>query len=166
MAITRYVEGRRRLKPPGHYLVHPTPPWSHKSQYHGHEWTTYMPFVPCQLTIPFLRALKLWPWNCEVKNLGCGQRESLYSRQTIFLIRFLIISHQSDQHSLRYSYFENWLWKSNVKVMSEVKGQDHIIYAVSNRCTSFSFLINRTNHSWATAKRVFDLGKNTFQFLK
>ena len=24
-----------------HYLIHPpTPPWSHKSQYHGHEWTT------------------------------------------------------------------------------------------------------------------------------
>ena len=34
---------------PGHYPVHPpTPPRSHKSQYHGHEWTEYIPFVPCR----------------------------------------------------------------------------------------------------------------------
>ena len=43
--------------------------------------------------------------------------------------------------------------------MGEVKGQGHIVYPVSNRWTSFSFLINRTNHSWDMANRVFDLEK-------
>ena len=39
------------------------------------------------------------------------------------------------------------LEKSKVKVMNDVKGRVHIVYLVSNRCTSFSFHINRTNHS-------------------
>ena len=41
--------------------------------------------------------------------------------------------------------------------MSEVKGQGHILYQVSNQSTSFSFNINRTNYSWDLAKIVFDL---------
>ena len=36
------------------------------------------------------------------------------------------------------------LEKSMVKVMSEVKGQGHILYPVSNRCTSFLIHLNRT----------------------
>ena len=46
-----------------------------------------------------------------------------------------------------------------VKVMSEVKGQGHILYPVSNRCISFSFHINRTNYFWDIAKIMFDLEK-------
>ena len=46
-----------------------------------------------------------------------------------------------------------------VKVMSEVKGQGHIVYPVSNRCTSFSFHINQTHHSRDMAKTVFDFEK-------
>ena len=46
---------------------------------------------------------------------------------------------------------------SKVKVMSEVKGQGHILYPVFNQCTSFSFHINPTNHSWDMAKIVFTL---------
>ena len=46
---------------------------------------------------------------------------------------------------------------SKVKVMSEVKSQGHILYPVFNRCTSFSFHINRTNHSWDMARLMFDL---------
>ena len=45
---------------------------------------------------------------------------------------------------------------SKVKVISEVKGQGHI-YPVSKRCISFSFHINRANHSWDMAIIVFDL---------
>ena len=52
------------------------------------------------------------------------------------------------------------------KVMSEVKGQGHILYPVSNQCTSFLFRINRTNHSWGMAKMVFDLEKTHRKFLK
>ena len=54
---------------------------------------------------------------------------------------------------------------SKVKVMSEVKGQGHILYHVSNRRTSFSFHINQTNHSWDMAKIVFDLEKTHPKFL-
>ena len=52
------------------------------------------------------------------------------------------------------------------KVMSEVKGQGHILCPVSNQCTSFSFHINRTNHSWDMAKIVFDLEETHPKFLK
>ena len=48
-------------------------------------------------------------------------------------------------------------WMTHMTHMSEVNGQGHILYPVSNRCTSFSFLINQTNHSWDMAKIVFDL---------
>ena len=47
-----------------------------------------------------------------------------------------------------------------------VKGQGHILYQVSNQCSSFSFHINRTNHSWDMAKIVFDLEKTRPNFSK
>ena len=53
---------------------------------------------------------------------------------------------------------------SKVKVMSEVKGQGHILYPVSNQCTSFSFHINPTNHSWDMAKIVLTLKKHIRNF--
>ena len=45
--------------------------------------------------------------------------------------------------------------------MGEVKGQGHMVHPVSNRCTSFLFHINQTNHSRDMSNRVFDLEKNT-----
>ena len=82
-------------------------------------------------------------------------------------------------NSLRFSFHINqtnnsWeraiskfdLEPSKVKVMSEVKGQGHILCPVSNQCPSFSFHINRTNHSWDMAKIVFDLEKTHPKFLK
>ena len=50
--------------------------------------------------------------------------------------------------------------------MSEVKDQVHILYPVSNWCTSFLFHINQTNHSCDMAKIVIDLEKNNPIFLK
>ena len=51
--------------------------------------------------------------------------------------------------------------------MSEVKDQGHIEYPVSNRCTSFSFHINQTNHFRDMAQRVFDLKKTRpFSYLQ
>ena len=47
-----------------------------------------------------------------------------------------------------------------------VKGQSHILYPVSNQCTSYSFHINWTNHSWDMAKIVFDLEKTHPKILK
>ena len=40
-----------------------------------------------------------------------------FSQPSILLIRFLFISHQSDQQFLRYGYFEIWPWN--------IQGQDH-----------------------------------------
>ena len=48
--------------------------------------------------------------------------------------------------------------------MSQVKGEGHISSPVSNQCTSFSFHINRTNHSWDMGKLVFDLEKTHPKF--
>ena len=50
--------------------------------------------------------------------------------------------------------------------MGEVKGQSYIVHPVSNRCTSVSFHVNRTNHSWDMSNRVFDLEKNTYEIFK
>ena len=50
--------------------------------------------------------------------------------------------------------------------MGEVKGQGHIVHSVSNRCTSFLFHMNRTNHSWDMSNRVFDLEKTHPKFWK
>ena len=97
---------------------------------------------------------------------GCGQRARSYNRPSIILTHFVFISHQSDQQFLRKSYFENWPWNIQVKVMSEVKGKCHMLCPVSNRCTSLSFHINRTNHSWDMAKIVFDLEETHPKFLK
>ena len=47
-----------------------------------------------------------------------------------------------------------------------MKGQCHIVYPVSNQCTSFSFHINCTNHSWDMSNRVFDLEKTHPKFSK
>ena len=55
---------------------------------------------------------------------------------------------------------------SKVKVMSEVKGQGHISYPVSNRCTSVSFHSNRTNYFWDMAKIMFDFEKKTSEIKK
>ena len=43
--------------------------------------------------------------------------------------------------------------------MGEVKGQCHIVNPASNRCASFLFHVNGTNHSWDATKRTFDLEK-------
>ena len=32
----------------------PTSTWSHKDHDHGHEWSTHIPFIPCQSVMPFL----------------------------------------------------------------------------------------------------------------
>ena len=50
--------------------------------------------------------------------------------------------------------------------MGEVKGLDHIVHPVSKRCTSFSFHINQTNHSWDMSNRMFDLEKTHPKFSK
>ena len=78
--------------------VHPPIPKSQQFQYltlkiqgQGHGWSghsksqsgcnilsTHIPFVPCQLAIPFLRYdfFKFWPWKSKVKVMGEWNVES------------------------------------------------------------------------------------------
>ena len=112
---------RRLWSHPSHYMVHPPTPTmvTHIGHSHGHEWSTHIPFVPCQSApIPQIRLF-----------------------QTLTL-------------------------NDKVKIMGKVKGQGHIVHPVSNRCTSFLFHINRTNHSWDMSNRVFDLEKTHPKFSK
>ena len=107
--------------------------WSHKSQYHGNEWTTHIPFVTCQPAIPFLiyGYFKLWPWNLKVKVMGVkGQGHTIrpvsYNslpfhftsiRPTIPEIDFFFLIPEIEL----FRKFD--LEKSMVKVISEVKSQ-------------------------------------------
>ena len=79
---------------------------------------------------------------------GCGQRARSYNRPSIIVnsLPFHFTSIRPNNSGDRaISKFD--LETSKVKVMSEVKSQGHILYPVSNQCTSFSFHINQTNHS-------------------
>ena len=109
--------------------------WSQKENSH--------PFYSLSIShpIPEMRPFQTLTLKLQCQGHGCGQRARSYIWPRILSIRFLFISHQSDQQFLRYSFFEKL-----IKVMSEVKGQGHIAYPVSNICTSFSCHINLTNH--------------------
>ena len=61
---------------------------------------------------------------------------------------------------LRYSYLKNWPWKSEFKVMGEVKVKSHNVSLTSYRLTSLSFHVNRPSHSWDTAISKFDVGNS------
>ena len=70
---------------------------------------------------------------------GCGQRARSYIQPSIILTHFVFISHQTNNSWERaISKFD--LETSKVKVMSEVKGQGHILCPVSNWCTLFKGL--------------------------
>ena len=144
---------RGQLKSPQSLYATPPP---RLSIGHGHEWLTHIPFVPLQTL-----TLKL-----QGQSHGCGQRARPYSQPSIYFICFLFVSHQSDNNSWDTAILKFDLEKSGVKVMSEVNGQCHIVHPVSNQCTSFSFHINRTNHSWDMSNRVFDLAKTHPKFSK
>ena len=104
-----------------------------------------------------IRLLQTLTFKFEGHGHGCGQRARAYGRLNILLIRFFFILHQSNQQFLRYSYFEIGALKIQDQCDTLGQSQGHMLYPASNRCTFFSFYINRTNHSWDMSKRVFDL---------
>ena len=58
---------------------------------------------------------------------------------------------------LSYSKFNILPWKSEVKVMGEVKVWSHNVSLTFYRLTSLSFYVNRPSHSWDTTFSKFDL---------
>ena len=53
--------------------------------------------------------------------------------------------------------FQNWPWKSNVKVMGEGNIENYKVGVTSYQLISLSFHVNRPFHSWDTAFSKFDL---------
>ena len=96
---------------------------------------------------------------------GCVLKEQDHTAQYLIDL-FSFVSHQSDNNSWDTIILKCDLEKSWLKVMGEVKGQGHIIYPVSNWCTSFLFHINRTNRFWDMYNWVFDLEKTHPKFSK
>ena len=73
-----------------------------------------------------------------------GQGHTISPVHVSYLTSFLFHIYQTNNAWDRaISKFE--LETSKFKVMSEVKGQGHILYPVSNWYTFFSFHINQTN---------------------
>ena len=117
--------------------------------------------------IPEIWLFQTLTLKLQGKGHRCGQRMRSYSRHSILLIRFLFISHQTDQQFLM-QLFRNLTLKhprSRSWVRSRVKVTNHTQYP-SNQCTSFLFHINWTKYSRDMAKIVFDLEKTHSKFLK
>ena len=153
---------RQRLKSPRSLFATSTHPTMVTLVY-GHEWMTHILFRSMSIAhpIPEIKAISdsvLGSPRSRSRSRVWSKARS-YSWPSILLICFLSyhINHMNNSWDTAISKFD--LETSKVKVMSEVKGQGHILYPVSNWCTPFSFHINWTNHSWDMAKIVFDLKK-------
>ena len=131
------------LSHPSHYPVHPpTPP--------RNGWLIFFLFHVNQPSHSWDRPIS--DPDLESQGHGCDQRAKSYNQPSFLLIRFLFISHQSDQQPWDTAISIFYPETSKVKVMSGVKGQGNILHPVSNRCTSFSLHISRTNFSLDMAK--------------
>ena len=149
------------------YLVHPpTPPWSHKVNIMVMNGPlTSLLFHVNHHLIPEIKAIS----NSDLET----SRSWVWSKEEVIdSAQYLSNSLPFHFTSIRLTIPEIFLIsksdleKSMVKVMSEVKRQGNIVYPVSNWCSSFSFHINWTNHSWDMGKRVFDLEKQHPKFFK
>ena len=114
--------------------------------------------------IPEIRLFQTLTLKLQGQGRECGQRQGHKSAQYPINSLLFHINHTNNSWDTSISQF--LLETSKVKVMSEVKGQVHILYPVSNRCTSFSFHIIGTDHSWDTTKLVFDIEKTHPKFAK
>ena len=116
--------------------------------------------------IPETRLYQTLTLKLQGQGRRCGQRARSYSWPSILSIRFLFISHQSDQQFLRYSYFEIYSLK-HPKSRSWVRSMVKVpIYTQYPTDALPFFHINPTNHSWDMAKIAFDLEKTHLKILK
>ena len=114
---------------------------------HGHQWSIYIPLVPCQSVLPFRRQgyFRLWPCKFNVAVKGQGPIVNPVSNR--FASSWFRIS-QTD------SSWDTVIYKQSL---------GHILDSLSNRKASFSFHMNRTNRSQQMANTVFDLEKSKFE---
>ena len=106
--------------------------------------------------IPEIRLFQSLTLKIQGQGHGWGERWKSQSGCNILSTHILFIPCQSGIPFLSYDVFKIWLWKSRVKVMSEVTVQSHNVGLTSYRFTSLSFHVNRPSHSWDTFSK-FDL---------
>ena len=117
--------------------------------------------------IPHTKLFQTLTLKLQGQGHGCGQRAFIQLQLAQYHINSLPFHFTSIRPTIPEIVISKFDFEtSKVKVISEVKGQGHILYPVPNRCTSFSFHINQTNHSWDIAEIVFDLEKTHSEFLK
>ena len=93
--------------------------------------STHIPFISCQLALPFLRYsfLKIWPWKVKVKVICSWVQHRIDSHPFLPSQSALPFQHPIHSHPfvscqltlpfMRHKYFKMWPWKSKV-IMGEV----------------------------------------------
>ena len=162
---------RRRLKSPQSLYgtsTHPTMV-THRSQ--SWSWMIHSrPFLSMSISAPTpifqIRLFKTLTCKLQGQGHGCGRRTRPYSQPSINWFAFFLF-HINQITIPQIRLFWNLTLKNQWPrswVISKVKVI--LVQQISNRCTSFSFHINWTNHSWDMSNRVFDLEKTHPKFSK
>ena len=147
------------------------PPHTMVTQYkgHGHEWSTHIPFVPCQSALPFLKQgyFKLWLFfgTSRLSLWIWWKGKTIQSAQDLFDLLFF--SFHSNQKKIPEIQLFWHLTLKNLRARSWVRSKvkSHISPSIQPM-HPLLFHINRTNHSWDMSNRVFDLEKTHPIFLK
>ena len=113
-------------------------------------YLTHIPFVPCQLALPFLRDgyLEIWPWKSKFKFMGAVRRSRSHSGSNDLFTRISFCS-MSIGHLTPgiWQYFKIGPWKCKARVTA----QGHIVGPTSYPLTFFLFHFNRPSHSQDTS---------------
>ena len=110
-------------------------------------------------THPVIPMIELFLKNLTFKSQGQNHIQRSHSRYTILSNHIYFVPCWMALSFLRYSSFKNWLWRSKVKAIGEVKVQSHDVSLTSYQPTSVCFHINRPSHSWDSAFSKFYLEK-------
>ena len=92
--------------------------------------------------IPEIKLFQTLTLILEGHGHGCDQRPGSYGQPSIILIRFFLFHINQTSNSRDRAISKYDVQTPKVKVMSEVKGQGHIVYPVSNR---FRFISIKPN---------------------
>ena len=124
--------------------------WSHNLGPTSYAFTSFMSI---HLLISMTEIFKFLTFKIQ------GQSHSLrsHNRYNILSTHIPFIPCWSALPFLRCSYLKNWPWKSNVKVMGEVKVQSHNVSLTSYQLASLSFPVNLATHCWVMTFSKFDL---------
>ena len=95
--------------------------------------------------------------NLTLKIEGQGHSSRSQSRYRNLSTHIPFVACQSALPFLGYSYLKIWRWKFKVKVMDEVKVENHNMGPTFSWLTFLSFHFNQASHSWVTTFSKFYL---------